>query len=122
MKRDNRFIEYISLMAEIGMFAFNRRRSRTLCTPNFKKYVETLFQCSTIPAIINMVLVEPLAVIEPLINLIDNEYIRVTAEIYFSGITINLIPFLIIGLLTLVGLLKLLGLYSLSEVGLKYPS
>ena len=66
-----------------------------------------------------MVLVEPLAVIEPLINLIDNEYIRVTAEIYFSGITINLIPFLIIGLLTLVGLLKLLGLYSLSEVGLE---
>ena len=66
-----------------------------------------------------MALIEPLAVLEPVINLIDNENIREslikTAQIYFSGITVSLIPSLIIVLLSLV----LLGLYSLSGVRLE---
>ena len=70
-----------------------------------------------------MALIKPLAVLEPLINLIDNENIREslskTAQIYFSGITVSLIPSIIIGPLSVVGLLKLLGLYSLSGVGIE---
>ena len=70
-----------------------------------------------------MALIEPLSALEPLINLIDNENIREslskTAQIYFSGITVSLIPSIIIGPLSVVGLLKLLGLYSLTGVGLE---
>merc|ERR1712014_521250 len=58
------------------------------------------------------------------INLIDNDEIkdtvRETARIYYdgTGVTINLIPSIIIGLLALLGLLKLLGLPILASFGL----
>jgi hypothetical protein len=66
----------------------------------------------------------PLALLEPFINLIDNEEIketvRETARIYYTGtdVTINLIPALIIGLLALLGLLVALGIPILSMFGL----
>ena len=62
--------------------------------------------------------------LEPLINLIDNEDIKDTvhdtARIYYdgTGATVNLIPSLIIGLLALLGLLKLLGIPILAGFGL----
>ena len=60
-----------------------------------------------------MALIKPLAVLEPLINLIDNENIREslskTAQIYFSGITVSLIPSIIIGLLSVVGFAQTTG-------------
>ena len=67
---------------------------------------------------------DPMSLLEPLINLIDNEDIkdtvRETARIYYdgTGVTINLIPSIIIGLLALLGLLKLLGLPILASFGL----
>ena len=59
--------------------------------------------------------------LEPLINLIDNEDIkdtvRDTARIYYegTGATVNLISSLIIGLLALLGLLKLLAIPILAS-------
>ena len=114
----------MSLMGEIGMFTFSAQ-VKGHNTPHRLKigWFETLFQSSRFPALLNMALIEPLAVLEPVINLIDNENIREslikTAQIYFSGITVSLIPSLIIVLLSVVGLLKLLGLYTLSGVGLE---
>ena len=67
---------------------------------------------------------DPMNLLEPLINLIDNEDIkdtvRETARIYYNdtGVTVNLIPSIIIGLLALLGLLKLLGLPILASFGL----
>lgn len=58
----------------------------------------------------------PLSLLEPFINLIDNEgvkeTVRETARIYYSGtdVTINFIPSIIIGLLGLLLLLPLLGI------------
>jgi hypothetical protein len=69
-------------------------------------------------------MVAALNLLEPLINLINNEDIkdtvRDTARIYYNGtgITVNLIPPLIIGLLALLGLLKLLGIPILASFGL----
>ena len=66
----------------------------------------------------------PLALLEPFINLIDNEKIketvRETARIYYTGtdVTINMIPAIIIGLLALLGLLVALGIPILSMFGL----
>ena len=66
----------------------------------------------------------PLALLEPFINLIDNEEIketvRETARIYYTGtdVTINMIPAIIIGLLALLGLLVALGIPILSMFGL----
>jgi len=66
----------------------------------------------------------PIELLEPFINLIDNDEIkdtvRETARIYYdgTGVTINLIPSIIIGLLALLGLLKLLGLPILASFGL----
>ena len=62
--------------------------------------------------------------LEPHINLIDNEDIkdtvRDTARIYYegTGATVNLISSLIIGLLALLGLLKLLAIPILASFGL----
>ena len=66
----------------------------------------------------------PLALLEPFINLIDNdeikETVRETARIYYTGtdVTINMIPAIIIGLLALLGLLVALGIPILSIFGL----
>ena len=66
----------------------------------------------------------PLALLEPFINLIDNEEIKETvrekARIYYTGtdVTINMIPAIIIGLLALLGLLVTLGIPILSMFGL----
>ena len=65
-----------------------------------------------------------LNLLEPLINLINNEDIkdtvRETARIYYdgTGVTVSLIPSLIIGLLGLLGLLKVLGIPILASFGL----
>ena len=65
-----------------------------------------------------------MSILNPLINMIDDPEARSmaeeTARIYFTGtgVTVNLIPSLIIGLLLLIGLLKLLGLPILASFGL----
>ena len=65
----------------------------------------------TVPGIVNMA--DPMNLLEPLINLIDNEDIkdtvRETARNYYNetGVTVNLIPSIIIGLLALLGVLCL---------------
>jgi len=67
---------------------------------------------------------DPMTLLEPLINLIDNDElkdtVRETARIYYdgTGVTISLIPSLIIGLLGVLGLLKLLGIPILASFGL----
>jgi len=67
---------------------------------------------------------DPITLLEPFINLIDNENIkdsvRETARIYYDGdgATVNLIPSIIIGLLALLGLMKFLGIPILSSFGL----
>ena len=69
-------------------------------------------------------MVAALNLLEPMINLIDNEDIkdtvRETARIYYdgTGVTVSLIPSLIIGLLGLLGLLKVLGIPILASFGL----
>merc|ERR1739844_439667 len=70
------------------------------------------------------IMVDAFTILQPFFNLIEEpglkERVEETARIYFDGqgITINLIPALIGGLLLLVGLLKLLGLPILSSFGL----
>jgi len=64
------------------------------------------------------------ALLEPFFGLIENaevkEQVSETARIFFegTGVTVSLIPSLIIGLLGLLGLLKLLGLPILASLGL----
>ena len=84
-----------------------------------------LCQCLTQSYTTNMPDLDPLSLLEPFINLIDNqqvkETVRETARIYYegdNGVTINLIPSIIIGLLALLGLMKLLGIPILSSFGL----
>ena len=68
---------------------------------------------------------DTLSLLEPFIDLIDNpdikETVKETARIYYngdSGVTINLIPSIVIGLLALLGLMKALGVPILSSFGL----
>merc|ERR1719192_715199 len=68
---------------------------------------------------------DTVAILQPLFQLIEKpelrEQVEDTARIYFNGdngVTVNLIPALIVGLLLLLGLLKLLGLPILSSFGL----
>ena len=76
----------------------------------------------TVPGIVNMA--DIMNLLEPLINLIDNEDIkdtvRETARIYYNetGVTVNLIASIIIGLLALLGLLKVLGIPILASFDL----
>merc|ERR1712025_1296353 len=64
------------------------------------------------------------SLLKPFMELIEDpetrENVEETARIYFTGtgVTVNLIPSLIIGLLLLIGLLKLLGLPILASFGL----
>merc|ERR1719342_2000916 len=64
------------------------------------------------------------SILKPFMELIEDpdtrENVEETARIYFTGtgVTVNLIPSLIIGLLLLIGLLKLLGLPILASFGL----
>ena len=68
---------------------------------------------------------DTVAILQPLFQLIEKpelrEQVEDTARIYFNGdngVTVNLIPALIVGLLLLLGLLKLLGLPILASFGL----
>merc|ERR1712038_1985267 len=68
---------------------------------------------------------DTVAILQPLFQLIEKpelrEKVEDTARIYFNGdngVTVNLIPALIIGLLLLIGLLKLLGLPILASFGI----
>merc|ERR1711944_280913 len=64
------------------------------------------------------------SILKPFMELIEDpdtrENVEETARIYFTGtgVTVNLIPSLIIGLLLLIGLLKLLGLPILASFGI----
>merc|ERR1712117_1003148 len=64
------------------------------------------------------------SILKPFMELIEDpdtrENVEETARIYFTGtgVPVNLIPSLIIGLLLLIGLLKLLGLPILASFGL----
>merc|ERR1711944_340142 len=64
------------------------------------------------------------SILKPFMELIEDpdtrENVEETARIYFTGtgVTVNLIPSLIVGLLLLIGLLKLLGLPILASFGL----
>merc|ERR1712018_913149 len=70
-------------------------------------------------------IMDTVAILQPLFQLIEKpelrEQVEDTARIYFNGdngVTVNLIPALIVGLLLLLGLLKLLGLPILASFGL----